>query len=69
MLQSINFTGSGVPPGHPLIVARRNVATGNLTTSRTHRAIRHRRYQYLQVNTRNPNSPVILQRFVLPVSK
>lgn len=50
-----------VPTQHPLLISRHNAdSTGTVT--RTARANRARRYQYLQLNTRANNPPVILQR-------
>lgn len=48
---------------HPILIAQGSFDSGN---PRAQRVLRHRRYQYLQLsNSRNPNPPVILQRYVL----
>jgi hypothetical protein len=54
-----------ITPNHPLLMARHNLEVGSITSSRAQRANRQRRYQYLQLNSRNPNPPVILQRYVV----
>lgn len=46
---------------HPLLISRNNTETNSNTVTRTQRANRPRRYQYL-LSSRNPNPPVILQR-------
>ncbi|KAJ9587850.1 hypothetical protein L9F63_018722, partial [Diploptera punctata] len=53
---------------HPLLMTRQNLEVGNLTASRAQRSNRQRRYQYLQLNHRNPNPPVILQRLLGPAA-
>lgn len=52
------------PSSHPLLMSRHNVEVSTMSVSRTQRANRQRRYQYLQLNPRNHNPPVILQRYV-----
>lgn len=65
MLNATNWQRSGIG-SHPLLVGQSNlVDTANV---RAQRALRQRRFQYLQwTNPRNPNPPVILQRYVLGV--
>ncbi|KAK7867832.1 hypothetical protein R5R35_008271 [Gryllus longicercus] len=53
-------------PNHPLLTARHPSDTNNLTGPRAQRGNRPRRYQYLQLNGRSPNPPVILQRLLGP---
>lgn len=48
---------------HPLLLSRHGNDSTQATVSRTQRANRARRYQYL-FNPRNPNPPVILQRLL-----
>ncbi|KAJ8914753.1 hypothetical protein NQ315_013256 [Exocentrus adspersus] len=50
---------------HPLLMSRNNTDSNQSTTTRTQRANRARRYQYL-FSPRNPNPPVILQRLLGP---
>lgn len=48
---------------HPLLISQGSLDTAS---TRTQRALRHRRYQYLQLsNPRSSNPPVILQRYML----
>ncbi|XP_036141020.1 E3 ubiquitin-protein ligase HUWE1 isoform X8 [Monomorium pharaonis] len=48
---------------HPLLISQGSLDTAS---TRTQRALRHRRYQYLQLsNPRSTNPPVILQRYIL----
>ncbi|XP_076681578.1 HECT, UBA and WWE domain containing E3 ubiquitin protein ligase 1 isoform X3 [Andrena cerasifolii] len=52
---------------HPLLIPQSGLDTAN---ARAQRALRQRRYQYLQLpNPRNPNPPVILQRLLGPVAQ
>lgn len=57
-----------VPTQHPLLISRHNADTSG-TVTRTARANRARRYQYLQLNTRTNNPPVILQRLLGPTAQ
>ncbi|CAH0561864.1 unnamed protein product [Brassicogethes aeneus] len=50
---------------HPLLMSRNSTETNSNTATRTQRANRARRYQYL-FSPRNPNPPVILQRLLGP---
>lgn len=50
---------------HPLLMSRSTNETSSSTVTRTQRANRARRYQYL-FSPRNPNPPVILQRLLGP---
>ncbi|XP_012277229.1 E3 ubiquitin-protein ligase HUWE1 isoform X2 [Orussus abietinus] len=55
---------------HPLLMTRNNIDASSLSFSRGQRALRQRRYQYLQLsNSRNPNPPIILQRLLGPAAQ
>ncbi|XP_011638354.1 E3 ubiquitin-protein ligase HUWE1 isoform X5 [Pogonomyrmex barbatus] len=52
---------------HPLLISQGSLDTAS---TRTQRALRHRRYQYLQLsNPRSSNPPVILQRLLGPAAQ
>lgn len=58
--------GNGIG-SHPLLMGQSSLDIAN---SRAQRALRQRRYQYLQIaNPRNSNSPVILQRLLVPAAQ
>ncbi|KAJ1530610.1 hypothetical protein ONE63_005490 [Megalurothrips usitatus] len=66
-----NDAGSGLNPGahiHPLLNTRHSNESNNLSNTRGQRTNRQRRYQYLHLNMRNPNPPVILQRLLGPLT-
>ncbi|KAG8038907.1 hypothetical protein G9C98_003214 [Cotesia typhae] len=53
---------------HPLLLG--SGGSLDIANSRAQRALRQRRYQYLQIgNPRNSNSPVILQRLLVPAAQ
>ncbi|XP_011333015.1 E3 ubiquitin-protein ligase HUWE1 isoform X1 [Ooceraea biroi] len=52
---------------HPLLISQGSL---DAASTRTQRALRQRRYQYLQLsNPRSPNPPVILQRLLGPAAQ
>ncbi|KAK4872231.1 hypothetical protein RN001_016355 [Aquatica leii] len=70
LFEDINHTNEQpAPASHPLLVSRHNSENGSNLATRTQRTNRARRYQYLQLNPRNSNPPVILHRLLGPVAQ
>ncbi|KAK5639592.1 hypothetical protein RI129_012084 [Pyrocoelia pectoralis] len=64
LFDDLNHTNEQTAPtSHPLLVSRHNSENGSAAATRTQRTNRARRYQYLQLNSRNSNPPVILHRY------
>lgn len=59
---SNNANDQAAPTIHPLLVSRQTQEAAVANMARAQRTSRTRRYQYFQLNTRNANPPVILQR-------
>ncbi|XP_031335949.1 E3 ubiquitin-protein ligase HUWE1-like isoform X2 [Photinus pyralis] len=70
LFDDLNHTNEQTAPtSHPLLMSRHNSENGSAVTTRTQRTNRARRYQYLQLNPRNTNPPVILHRLLGPVAQ
>ncbi|XP_022915522.2 E3 ubiquitin-protein ligase HUWE1 isoform X2 [Onthophagus taurus] len=67
--EATNTSDQSAPTTHPLLVSRHNADANAPTASRTQRANRTRRYQYLQLGTRGAQPPVILQRLLGPAAQ
>ncbi|XP_034939530.1 E3 ubiquitin-protein ligase HUWE1 isoform X2 [Chelonus insularis] len=61
-----SVSDSNAISSHPLLMAQGGLDAAN---TRAQRTWRHRRYQYVQINPRSSNPPVILQRLLVPAAQ